>query len=251
MLLLDADNFAARDPTYLFRTPQFRATGALFWPDYWHEANTAFGLTRESLLWPLLDVPFVNMFEQESGQLLVDRRRCAAALRALLYFAANAAWLRELSGRSLYGDKDLYRFAWMTARAPFHMIARPAGVAGARLGGGFFCGKTVVQHDPAGAPLFLHRNNAKLGAPQHRRVWWTHVQQYTGAQPWHDHRVTSAVFYPDGVQVHCIQGHQSWQRSFSLHPVEAVQLAGLEPLLLAFHSTFSAGGTSRPAPRAH
>ncbi|KAH9185116.1 hypothetical protein AeNC1_012904, partial [Aphanomyces euteiches] len=44
VLFLDADNFAARDPTYLFSHPAFEATGAMFWPDYWQPNNTIFGL---------------------------------------------------------------------------------------------------------------------------------------------------------------------------------------------------------------
>jgi hypothetical protein len=34
VLLLDADNVAVTDPEYLFQTPEFRRTGAIFWPDY-------------------------------------------------------------------------------------------------------------------------------------------------------------------------------------------------------------------------
>ncbi|TYZ66328.1 hypothetical protein PybrP1_012482 [[Pythium] brassicae (nom. inval.)] len=35
VLLLDADNLPAKDPTYLFDEPAFLRTGAIFWPDYW------------------------------------------------------------------------------------------------------------------------------------------------------------------------------------------------------------------------
>lgn len=35
VLWLDADTVPARDPTYLFDTPEFKQTGMLAWPDFW------------------------------------------------------------------------------------------------------------------------------------------------------------------------------------------------------------------------
>lgn len=35
VLFLDADNFPAQDPTFLFDCKQFKTTGALFWKDFW------------------------------------------------------------------------------------------------------------------------------------------------------------------------------------------------------------------------
>ena len=35
VLLLDADNFALRDPAALFESPEYAAAGALLWPDFW------------------------------------------------------------------------------------------------------------------------------------------------------------------------------------------------------------------------
>ncbi len=34
-LLLDADNMAARDPTFLFSSEEFKQASMLLWPDYW------------------------------------------------------------------------------------------------------------------------------------------------------------------------------------------------------------------------
>ncbi|OWY91574.1 hypothetical protein PHMEG_00039786, partial [Phytophthora megakarya] len=69
VLFLDADNAPVRDPSFLFETPEFVKMGAIFWPDYWHPKNTMFYINPDSLLWQLLDMPFIDMFEQESGQL--------------------------------------------------------------------------------------------------------------------------------------------------------------------------------------
>jgi hypothetical protein len=35
LLYLDSDNLPAHDPTFLFDTPEYKSTGALFWPDFW------------------------------------------------------------------------------------------------------------------------------------------------------------------------------------------------------------------------
>ena len=72
VLFLDADNIAVRDPSPLFVSPGYNATGALLWPDYW-ERSTApdladvLGLNPEQLP--------AGTFE--SGQMALDKRRCA------------------------------------------------------------------------------------------------------------------------------------------------------------------------------
>ena len=170
VLLLDADNFAVRDPTYLFDTAEYSASGAIFWPDYWRPGNNVFHVEPESLLWELTGVDFVDMFEQESGQLLVNRRRHAAALDMLMYYARPGNILYRYN--LVYGDKDLFRLAWMRVGAPFHMIEHPAGWAGQKRAMGF-CGMTMVQHDPVGQVLFMHRNAFKVSEAEnsHQRVW--------------------------------------------------------------------------------
>lgn len=62
VLFLDSDNVPVRDPSFLFQTPEFLDTGAIFWPDFWHPQHTMFYLGEDSLLWELLNLPFVDMF---------------------------------------------------------------------------------------------------------------------------------------------------------------------------------------------
>ncbi|GMF28068.1 unnamed protein product [Phytophthora lilii] len=159
-LFLDADNVPVRDPTYLFRTPAFVETGAIFWPDFWHPEQTIFAINQTSLVWQLLDMPFVDMFEQESGQLLIHRKRHAASLALVTFYAFHLPnYFNRL--RLAWGDKDLFRFAWLKLGAQFHMIETPPAVAG-EMSGESFCGMTMAQHDPDGAVIFLHRNQLKL-----------------------------------------------------------------------------------------
>jgi hypothetical protein len=69
VLFLDADNVPVVDPTFLFDEPQYRETGAVFWPDGSRTPSS-------SPAWKLFDVPFRDEREFESGQFLVDKARC-------------------------------------------------------------------------------------------------------------------------------------------------------------------------------
>ncbi|KAG7375390.1 hypothetical protein PHYPSEUDO_001519 [Phytophthora pseudosyringae] len=160
VLFLDADNVPVRDPAFLFESEQFVRTGAVFWPDFWHPQFTIFHIMADSLLWKLLDMRYVNMFEQESGQLLIDRRRHTATMELVNFYTFHTpSHFEQL--KLVYGDKDLFRYAWIKLNVPFYMIQTPAAVAG-KVVNESFCGMTMVQHDANGDVLFLHRNSNKL-----------------------------------------------------------------------------------------
>ncbi|KAF4134381.1 putative Mannosyltransferase [Phytophthora infestans] len=170
VLFLDADNVPVRDPSFLFNSPEFLETGAIFWPDFWHPTSTMFGLHSRSLLWELLDMPFVDMFEQESGQLVVDRRRHAAPLKLVLFYATHEPNFFA-HYKLAWGDKDLFRLAWLKLNAPFHMVETPPAMAGMVTNSSAFCGMTMVQHDPEGDVLFLHRNKSS-NMTTNFQSWW-------------------------------------------------------------------------------
>ncbi|KAL3658715.1 hypothetical protein V7S43_016351 [Phytophthora oleae] len=212
ILFLDADNAPVRDPSYLFETAEYLETGAVFWPDYWHPDHSIFFINQDSLVWQLLDIPFVDMFEQESGQLLIDRRRHAAPLKLVDFYAKHRPDYFRLMGLA-WGDKDLFRFAWLKLETSFHMIRTPPSVAG-RVYGNSFCGMTMVQHDPQGNMIFLHRNQMKLTgkAPASKSqenlpnttdnipdpAMWTHLLSFRTSSP---------------RSKYVIQGH--WESQFS------------------------------------
>ncbi|KAG1697859.1 hypothetical protein DVH05_015813 [Phytophthora capsici] len=160
VLFLDADNVPVRDPTFLFESEEFVRTGAVFWPDFWHPQYTIFHIMADSLLWKLLDMKYVNMFEQESGQVLIDRRRQAATMELVNFYTFHSPNHFERL-KLVYGDKDLFRYAWIKLDVPFFMVQTPPAVAG-KVVNESFCGMTMVQHDAKGDVLFLHRNSNKL-----------------------------------------------------------------------------------------
>ncbi|RLN96878.1 hypothetical protein BBJ28_00024569 [Nothophytophthora sp. Chile5] len=178
VLFLDADNTPVKDPTYLFTTPEFLAQGTIFWPDFWHPVNTIFNVNAESLVWELVGTPFVDMFEQESGQLLIDRRRAGMALQVVQLLAFREPdQFKQL--KLVHGDKDLFRLAWLKTQTSFHMIGTPAAAAGI-VKSDQFCGMTMVQHDTRGDVLFLHHNGKKLIGNEDQKEGraWTHLQSF-------------------------------------------------------------------------
>ncbi|KAG9412199.1 hypothetical protein AC1031_015135 [Aphanomyces cochlioides] len=241
VLLLDCDNFVTVDPTYLFRIPEFTEVGAMFWPDFWRMKKTIFNIHNESVLWDMLGVPFVDMMEQESGQVLVDKSKSQDALRALMFYSFHHPRLIE-SLDMAWGDKDLFRFAWMKSQTPFHMIQKPPGSAGVKhITYNLFCGHTMVQHDPAGRIVFFHRNTYKLTGRADAPKIWDHVQQYKKSQVDDDYDVRGA----NGGEVfptfkRCFGRDTAYEELFNLTPLSEFPFgATMEESILKYaHEAF-------------
>eukprot|EP00243_Klebsormidium_subtile_P012188 TRINITY_DN730_c0_g1_i1.p1 TRINITY_DN730_c0_g1~~TRINITY_DN730_c0_g1_i1.p1 ORF type:complete len:491 (-),score=36.88 TRINITY_DN730_c0_g1_i1:1037-2509(-) len=151
VLFLDADNIPLSNPSSLFSTPEYQSTGALFWPDFWQTATA-------NPIWSILRLSPGGR-EQESGQMVINKRRSWAALNLALFLAKEPAFQRFVNG-----DKEAFRLAFLATKTPFFMVGTPVAAAGANTDEGVFCGHTMVQHDLQGAPLFLHHNSLKHGA---------------------------------------------------------------------------------------
>lgn len=148
-LFLDADCFPQRNPEYLFDAGAYRDTGAMFWPDL-----RPWDPERWPILGDLFDVPYTPGWEFESGQVLVDKKRCYKALRVADYYNERS----ELTYKVLLGDKDTFWFAFKRSGTPFHFVQTPAG----------YTRNCIIQHDLEGKPLFCHATQAKFcmsGAP--------------------------------------------------------------------------------------
>mmetsp|Transcript_11035 Transcript_11035/g.33846 ORF Transcript_11035/g.33846 Transcript_11035/m.33846 type:complete len:543 (-) Transcript_11035:223-1851(-) len=185
VLFVDSDNFPVRDPSYLFDLPEYRKTGALFWPDFWHPNHSIFDMSSGGVAWELFGVSFRFEMEQESGQVVIDRHRGRKALRLMKYYARSFGVVSRL--KAVWGDKDLFRLSFRRTGTPYYMIPTLPALAGRFLSpdseinnAQTFCGQTMVQHDPAGEMLFLHRNTAKLNSDFGSLVTWEQVQKYNG-----------------------------------------------------------------------
>lgn len=136
VLLLEADNLPVVNPQFLFETPQYKQTGAIFWPDIRP------GIAPE--VWKLFGIPYSKEPEFESGQIVVDKRRCWHALCLALWYDEHADFYYQ----HILGDKDTFHMAFRKLRKTFSWVTVPAEKI---LG-------VICQHDFTGRRIFQHRH---------------------------------------------------------------------------------------------
>ncbi|HWQ92775.1 MAG TPA: glycosyltransferase family 9 protein [Clostridia bacterium] len=139
VLLLDADNVPVVDPSFLFEEPQFRRTGAIFWPDYYYGKNP-----KAAPVWSSCGLRQPEEPEFESGQILVDKARCWRALRLALWFNEHSDFYYQY----IHGDKETFHLAFWKLKQPYCLVPTPIHPLEA----------TMCQHDLRGRRLFQHRN---------------------------------------------------------------------------------------------
>ncbi len=141
VLFLDADCYPCRNPEDLFELAEYRAKGAIFWPDC--------ATVDERLKWPAFGVPDPRRpGSVESGQFVVNKRACWRALN-LAWFYNNYSDYYYLY---CYGDKHTFEVAWTRLGQPFVMFtphARAEQVGYLHIG-------------PDGRTLFVHRCTDKF-----------------------------------------------------------------------------------------
>ncbi len=167
ILYLDADNNLLKDPSGLFETKEFKKYGAIFWPDYWKTSS-------ENPIWKIVD-DYDDSFEQDSGQLLIDKRRCWKELNICLHFNQNPQFYYSL----LYGDKDTFRFAWKALKTPYFMITKEVASCGFYTAQKQFNGVTMVQHDLDNQIMFLHRNLIKWDVTKPDEKVWQVIKSFS------------------------------------------------------------------------
>jgi len=151
VLLLDADNVPVVNPEELFDAPQYRETGAVFWPDLEP-------LPRESAIWEICRVPYRAEPSFESGQILLDKQRCWNALQLTMHLNQHASFYYQ----HLNGDKDTFHMAWRMLDQAYSMIPHPVGCVSPEQGPWFeYRGTVLQQHDFEGRVVFQHRNFPK------------------------------------------------------------------------------------------
>jgi len=140
VLWLDADQVPVQDPTFLFDSPQFKETGAVFWPDYYR-------FDADNPIWRYTNVPYRDEPEVQGGELLIDKVRCWKPLRLALWFNEHHRFFY----RYINGDKDTFRFGWHKMGQRYAMVPFPIH----SLEG------TMCQHDFSGRRIWQHRNFRK------------------------------------------------------------------------------------------
>jgi len=142
VLFLDADNVPVANPEFLFDSPQFHSTGAIYWPDYNHTKNE-----KLAAIWRSCGLRPPREREFETGQILVDKQRCWPALRLTLWFNENS----DFYYRYLHGDKETFHLAFRKLKKSYALVPTPIHTLP-----GVMC-----QHDFQRRRLFQHRNTDK------------------------------------------------------------------------------------------
>ncbi|GAA5904617.1 hypothetical protein JCM6882_004922 [Rhodosporidiobolus microsporus] len=140
-------------PAGLWEAKSYQRLGVIFWPDYWRTQT-------DNPIWALLGVPCRDEWEQEAGQILIDKSKHLDALYL-------AEWMMDSSRFKFWfnfsdGDKDLFRFAFLALRKRWGVPGRYVSVGALpknTMSG--FCGHTMLQNDHLGKPLFVHANLLK------------------------------------------------------------------------------------------
>ena len=174
---IDADNIPLQSPEPLFAWEEYLRTGALFWPDLERTKSTSESLFR---VFGVTATALRRGDEFESGQMVLDKRRCWKALLTTCLANSDAAGFRDFCFRHTLGDKDTFRLAFAFAGQPYHLLPHPALRVGNRfvlvpvpLTGleikiqhdlGSFYATGILQHDRAGDPLFAHKTVCEWNA---------------------------------------------------------------------------------------
>ena len=140
VIFLDADNVALINPEVLFDTPQYKETGAIFWPDFGR-------LAKSRQIWEICGIPHRDEPEFESGQIVIDKKRCWKELQLTMHLNEHS----DFYYIHIHGDKDTYHMAWHMWETRYSMPTRPIHALR----------HTMCQHDFQDKRIFQHRNMAK------------------------------------------------------------------------------------------
>lgn len=141
VLFLDSDNVPTVNPEFLFEDKHYKDTGAVFWPDYEK-------LERWRSIWQICDVEYKNEPEFETGQILVDKRKCWKALNLTMRMNEYS----EFFYKHIWGDKDTFHMGWKMIGQKYSMPPYPIHPLQA----------TMCQLDFEGRIIFQHRNLSKF-----------------------------------------------------------------------------------------
>ena len=167
VVFIDADNICLSDPEKLLDSEIYKETGAVFWQDFWHTPV-------ENPIWDLMKVNFRQMKEQESGQMLINKETCWRELNLCMQLNR----MNNIFYKILLGDKDTFRFAWLSLGKDFYYISKEPDSCGYLTDDRNFNGMTMLQYDYNNRPFFLHRNLLKFNATKNNEICWTHFKQF-------------------------------------------------------------------------
>ena len=145
VVLLDADQVPLRDPATLFEWPEYRDTGAVFWPD-------VVDIAADNPIWNMLGLQRGQVRSWESGQMCINKKMHWRTICLVLAINERA----ETFYRFVYGDKDTFLLAWELTGSSFALVPHLP----------FQSERYLVQRDFEGNPVFQHHTNCKWSVTQ-------------------------------------------------------------------------------------
>jgi alpha 1,2-mannosyltransferase len=173
-LLMDSDNVPINSPDSLWESDVYKQYGTIFWPDI---ARTR----PDNPIWSITNTKCrKDEYEQESGQLLVDKAKFFYHLQLAAFMNAPTldpfgTYKESYYYDILLGDKDTFRFAWHALKTKYGKPAKfLTGVGTVSGPDKFYCGHSFLQYHPDGRPLFMH--GGLLKTMQKPVMQWHHEE---------------------------------------------------------------------------
>lgn len=140
VLFLDSDNTPVKNPEYLFDLKGHVECGATFWPDLPPYTKKEW-LPRE--VWDSVGLPYRNNYiDFESGQLIVNKRKCWKPLEIVRFINEHSDYWYKL----VFGDKSTFFLGFHKMDYPYAITPEMAG----------WNKKAILQHDLDGKLIFQH-----------------------------------------------------------------------------------------------
>lgn len=165
VLYLDSDIVPVCDPTDLFDGDGYRLHGAMLWPDL----PTDYGFDIERPAWSICGLPTPGGISLpdgkqhtrptgytpiESGQLLIDKRRCGESLDVVRWLNEHSEFFyREPKKKPyLYGDKSTFLLGFQMAKKEYATAPDGQMWMQRQCGG-------ITHHDESGKVVWQHRTH--------------------------------------------------------------------------------------------
>lgn len=168
VLMLDADSYPTKDPSFVFEWTPYKETGSIIWPDVGDSARLFPPLAAK-----VLGVPQFTEGAAESGQLVFNKEQTWKGLNLAKHYNADADYIYHI----VYGDKDTFPAAMHRVGSPYSRMNPNCKMNG----------PGIQQLDQNGDVLFNHRihdkfrifntrfdSTAQRGATQQRASGWRH-----------------------------------------------------------------------------
>ena len=115
-------------------------------------------------------------------------------------------------------------------RSTFHFIQQPPSVLGFSTESVDVCGITLLQHDPNGDAIFLHRNTVKLrDRSSLEKVWWK-SQTFVGDNAIEQYRIHPSPV--KGRKIKCYHPKPESSKWFQIKNLTGTNIEALEDAIL-------------------